>query len=304
MKRKIGAFILSLVCVFSCVVLPATTTAFADVGRFSGSRSYGSSSSSRRSSSSSRNRTRSTRSSSSSSGSLGVDAIAPALLFLLVITATMLKKRKNGESGTAHFDPTPSNTADYYRSPMSAYKELDPNFDMGAFCNQASNLYVQMQNAWTKKDFTPMRPYFTDMLYSQLERQLSELIDAGQTNYVEQISVLSVEALGWRQDGGNDIITLRLKTRIIDYTTNDRTGKLVSGSKTIERFMTYEWDMSRPSGKTTKAADEGVSSANCPHCGAPISINASAKCVYCGSVISTDEGHTWAISAMRGISQR
>ena len=41
---------------------------------------------------------------------------------------------------------------------------------------------------------------------------------------------------------------------------------------------------------------------NCPHCGAPLEINASAKCPYCGSVITLEE-HGFALNAIRAISQ-
>ena len=40
----------------------------------------------------------------------------------------------------------------------------------------------------------------------------------------------------------------------------------------------------------------------CPHCGAPLEINASAKCPYCGSVITLEE-HGFALNAIRAISQ-
>ena len=67
--------------------------------------------------------------------------------------------------------------------------------------------------------------------------------------------------------------------------------------------MEYEIELTRKSGEITKPEDDGVKADRCPHCGAPIKLNASAKCEYCGSVI-TAVNTDWAISAMRGISQR
>lgn len=66
--------------------------------------------------------------------------------------------------------------------------------------------------------------------------------------------------------------------------------------------MTYEWELTRASGRTTGAAEE-MTVVNCPNCGAPLSINATAKCPYCDSVVTVD-AHDWAISAIRGIAQR
>ena len=67
--------------------------------------------------------------------------------------------------------------------------------------------------------------------------------------------------------------------------------------------MEYEIELTRKSGEVTKPEEEGQKADRCPHCGAPIKLNASAKCEYCGSVI-TKVNTDWAISAMRGISQR
>ena len=124
----------------------------------------------------------------------------------------------------------------------------------------------------------------TDALYSQFDRQLDELRRSGQTNYVERIAVLGSRIVEYRQDQVNDILTVELRTRIVDYTLEDATGALVSGSKTAEKFMTYEWTLIRSKDMVTPAADE-VREIHCPNCGAPVAINKSAQCEYCGQVL-------------------
>lgn len=192
-------------------------------------------------------------------------------------------------------------------SPLSSLKEKDPNFSEAAFEEKVANLYVQMQQAWQDKDFEPMRPHMTDALYNQFDRQLAELVRANRTNYVERIAVLGADINGWREDEVNDAIVVTVQTRIVDYTVDDSTGKLVSGSKTAEKFMTYEWTLIRSKGMTTPETagegSEGTVSIHCPSCGAPLNINQSSKCPYCGSVVSARD-YDWAISAIKGISQR
>ena len=77
---------------------------------------------------------------------------------------------------------------------------------------------------------------------------------------------------------------------------------LISGSDTAEKFMTYEWDLSRPTGTVTEQAGE-VTERHCPNCGAPLSVNESAKCPYCDTVL-TFQDHDWTIYAVKGIAQR
>ena len=69
-----------------------------------------------------------------------------------------------------------------------------------------------------------------------------------------------------------------------------------------EKFMTYEWDLSRPTGTVTEQAGE-VTERHCPNCGAPLSVNESAKCPYCDTVL-TFQDHDWTIYAVKGIAQR
>ena len=52
---------------------------------------------------------------------------------------------------------------------MQEYTALDPSFDEEKFKTLLSNVYVQMQQQWTKKDMESLRPYFTDSLYAQFD---------------------------------------------------------------------------------------------------------------------------------------
>lgn len=187
--------------------------------------------------------------------------------------------------------------------PMDEYLELDPEFDEERIKTLMSNLYVQMQETWQAKDISSLRPYMTDKFFSQMDAQLEQFRRAGRTDYTERIAVLSTDIRGWRQSAGMDYITVGLNARIVSYTLDDRTGELVSGDKKREKFMEYEIELCRKSGMTTQPEAEGLHADRCPHCGAPLRLNASARCEYCGSVVST-VNTDWAICGMRGISQR
>ncbi len=187
--------------------------------------------------------------------------------------------------------------------PMSEYLELDPQFDEERIKTMISNLYVQMQNTWQQKDISSLRPYMTDAFFSQMDRQLEAFRQTGRTDHTERIAVLNTGLVGWRQSAGMDYITVSLNSRIVSYILDDRTGKLLSGDMNREKFMEYEIELCRKSGTVTSPETEGTKSATCPHCGAPLKLNASAQCEYCGSVI-TSVNSEWAICGMRGISQR
>ena len=187
--------------------------------------------------------------------------------------------------------------------PMDEYLELDPEFDEERIKTLMSNLYVQMQETWQAKDISSLRPYMTDKFFAQMDSQLEQFRRAGRTDHTERIAVLSTDLRGWRQSAGMDYITVGLNSRIVSYVLDDRTGELISGDKKREKFMEYEIELCRKSGMTTQPEAEGVHTQTCPHCGAPLRLNASARCEYCGSVV-TQVNADWAVCGMRGISQR
>ncbi len=186
--------------------------------------------------------------------------------------------------------------------PLETLKEKDPNFNEQAFLEKIGNQYIQMQNAWQEKKWDSMRAIMTDALYNQMARQLQVLIDAKQTNHVDRIAVLESRINRYTVEGDNDVLVVRLSTRITDYTTDDRTGAVVSGSTTRELFMVYDWKMIRQKDKKT-LAQPSVTQISCPNCGAPLDINHTGKCPYCGTVVTVSD-HDWALSVIKGISQR
>ncbi len=223
---------------------------------------------------------------------------------VLILIVVMLLSRRSQHAATPHAGAAAgaARTPDSKLTPMSEYAALDPNFSVSDMREKLSNVYVQMQNGCTARNIEALRPYFTDALYQQFDRQIKSLIANRRINYVERISVLDVNLRGFFQEDGDDHLVVELKTRITDYTVAEDTGALVSGSKTAEKFMTYEWNLSRPTGTITEKAGE-TTERHCPNCGAPLSVNESAKCPYCDSVI-TFQDHDWTIYAVKGIAQR
>ncbi|MCQ2483924.1 MAG: Tim44-like domain-containing protein [Clostridia bacterium] len=233
-------------------------------------------------------------------------AIIAGFIAIIVIS---VKRSKRGGTPTRNYSATPKpinpgaepTRLDTLKQ-MSEYTANDPEFSETELKEKVSNMYIQMQNCWQKKNLEQLRPYFTDALYAQFDRQLEPYRTRHETNIVERIAVLGVAFNGWRTVGDNDEIIATVRTRIVDYTIDDKTQQVVRGDRNREKFMTYEWTLSRKSGvKTT--TESGTRSISCPHCGAPLDINKSAKCEYCGSIVTVDSSD-WLISEIKGIAQR
>lgn len=238
-----------------------------------------------------------------------VGLIVFIILVILVIIA-IRNRNKNGEgggtvasSGGAPVQTSVQRTPDSELKSMSDYiASVDPGFSVSDMQTKLSNLYVQLQDNWCAKDISPLRPYLTDELYNQSERQLDQIRKANQTPHIVRIAVLGVNVRGWFNRDGMDHLIVELNTRITTYTTDDASGNIVRGDMNAEKFMTYEWDVARTEGQKTGEA-KPMQAINCPNCGAPITINKSAKCPYCETVITLDE-HDWVLYSIKGLVQR
>ncbi len=229
----------------------------------------------------------SSRSYSSDGESSPGEMAAGIIIFVILVIFFFIGKKKGTAAGGTRSGPQAAGVARSALQPIASYSSLDPAFSPSATEAKIANLYIQMQNCWQARDISPLRPYLSNMFFEQADRQLGAHRSAKRTNYVKNPTVLGVTLLGWRQEGGLDLLYAEVRARIIDYTLDDATGRLLSGSMTAEKFMTYEWELVRPSGQTTRAPGE-MTTISCPHCGAPVNINQSAKCEYCGSVLTVD----------------
>ena len=316
MKKKLFIFAAALLVI---IMLAASTTVFADFGGFSGDTDYGGSSDS---GSSGWDWSGSDSGSSDwgFDGGTGGISLLPAagctgggimfimvIVFIIVLIAILRSKAQQQQqqqntaqpSVTIGVKPTEASELD----PIDSYiAEHDPGFSVSDMEGKLSNLYVQMQDSWCKKDISSLRPYLTDELYSKSDRQLDEIRRAGQTPHIERIAVLGVNIRGWFERDGKDHLIAELNTRITTYSTSDMTGEVVKGNRNIEKFMTYEWELTRTSGVLTQPEEE-LKTVTCPNCGAPVSINKSAQCPYCDTVITLDE-HDWVLSSIKGLSQK
>ena len=243
----------------------------------------------------------------SSSGSPGGgDFVWTAIVFVAIVVLAIVGNRGKGRNTRGGSNRGPVNLGQQPTAPLvnrlDELKKKDPNFSEAKFLDDAANLYVRMQNCWTAKDLEPVRPHLSAELYAKSDRQIQAYKNNHQTDHVERISVLDTRIVGCDADSVNDIITVQLTARVVDYVTDDNTGAIIRGSNSKELFMTYQWTFIRTLGKQT-GAEGGIDSEHCPNCGAPIDLNRSAVCQYCGATITSGD-YDWVVSNIRGISQR
>ena len=224
------------------------------------------------------------------------------IIFIIIVAISMYvksKQKNNWQMPKQQFQ-----TQNYaYKSEEEVEKEVkavDELFNKEEFLSWSRDLFVKLQEAWTARDWSTIRVFETNELFEQHHKQLQDYIDRKQINKMERICVKSATLSDFRQTGDKDILTVILKSRMVDYIIDEETGKVLKGDKVTDRHSTYKLEFIRKTGVKTKPGSNQINTTNCPNCGAPTQITSSGKCEYCGSVITTGE-HSWALANLEKI---
>jgi predicted lipid-binding transport protein (Tim44 family) len=111
--------------------------------------------------------------------------------------------------------------------------------------DQASDLFFRVQGAWTRRDLVPVLSILGPELERALNDDLQDLLRKGELNRLENISVRSVETLSSWSEGSTHFATVRFVANLLDYTVDEKTGRVVAGSDTEPVKFQEDWTFSR-----------------------------------------------------------
>jgi len=127
-------------------------------------------------------------------------------------------------------------------------RQMDPSFDEQRFNDTAMDIFFKIQGSWMNRDFAPVNALLTDEMKRILQEDLDRLLRDKQVNRLENIAVRNVDIIEAWQESGQDFITTSIYANLLDYTTDDASGAVVSGSKTEPVKFEEQWTFTRPVG--------------------------------------------------------
>lgn len=236
-------------------------------------------------------------SSYSSGGSFSIGGGIGAVV-VIIIVLIVINKNKGNSSGTRSGSGMqgagvilPDRTAQI----ETIIKANDPNFSAGDFITFTKQVYIDIEDAWCKRDLTPVRPVMHENLYNTTAKQVQAKIEQGVVYHYESIAINTAYLTSFARDAQFEYLTAYLNARMIDYQVDEKTGNIIRGDKTTRWDMRYKMKFVRSVGVKTKE-ESGVSTGhNCPNCGAPLEMTSSGVCDYCGSVVTTGQ-YSWVLT--------
>lgn len=252
--------------------------------------------------------------STSSGGGSGGGFGSVAIAIIIIVAIIIINSKKSNNGGSNNGSPQTGmgggvrpanggqglnvNLPDRTSQIEKIIKESDPNFTADDFTSFAKNVYIDIQNAWCKRDLTEVRPVMHTNLYNTTQKQVQSKIDQKVIYHYESIAINTAYLTSYVCDEQFEYLTVYLNARFIDYQTSEETGQIIRGDKNTRWDFRYKMKFMRSVGMLTKDAnaDNGYGTGhNCPNCGAPLEISSSGKCPYCDSVVTTGM-YSWVLS--------
>lgn len=205
------------------------------------------------------------------------------------------RRTQPGQAGTASARTQQKVLPDRTTEISRVIRERDPLFTAPDFISFAKQVYVDIQDAWAKRDLEPVRAVLHQNLYQQTERQIQKKIADGIVNHLERISVNTAYLTSYRRDAQYEYLTIYLAASMIDYQVKEATGEVILGNKTTRWNMYYKMTFMRSNDSNTRSAKEKDKGFVCPNCGAPLTGTSFGKCEYCDSIVTTGI-YDWVLS--------
>ena len=178
-----------------------------------------------------------------------------------------------------------------FRDVREQFERNNPGFSWADFQARARLIFDELQTAWSTLNWERARPHETDNLFQMHQYWIDAYKRQHLRNVLDQARITSLQPVKIQEDAFYVSITVRIGASGYDYTV-DKSGKVVSGSKTTIRYWSEYWTFIR-----SRQAKPGPAKAdlNCPNCGAPLKVNQSGVCEFCGGKITSGE-FDWVLS--------
>jgi predicted lipid-binding transport protein (Tim44 family) len=134
------------------------------------------------------------------------------------------------------------------RAGLRYIRQMDPGFNEPAFQDGCMDTFFKIQGAWATREMSSVRPLLTDEMYHTIQNDAERLKTEKRINKLDNIAVRSVDIVEAWQESGKDYITVRFYANLVDYTVDETSGQVVSGSRTDPVKFEEYWTFVRPVG--------------------------------------------------------
>ncbi len=131
---------------------------------------------------------------------------------------------------------------------LAQIRQTDPGFDQAYFQEIASDVFFKVQAGWMRRDLSSYGHLLGDALAAEYEQHFNDMRAKGEINKLESIAVRKVEIVDAGSDGRVDFLTVIFTANLLDFTVDEASGDVKSGSMTEPVKFAERWTWARPVG--------------------------------------------------------
>lgn len=154
----------------------------------------------------------------------------------------------SSDTGSSFSPPPPPLEKSSLEQGLEQIQVADPSFDAAYFVEVASDVFFKVQAGWMRRDISSYRHLLGEQLALEYVSQFQEMESKGELNKLENISIRNVEVVAAGSENGEDFVSVLFTANLLDYTVDDTSGDLISGSMTEPVKFAEEWSWARPLG--------------------------------------------------------
>jgi hypothetical protein len=180
---------------------------------------------------------------------------------------------------------------------VQSLKSKDPRFELEAVLSKVRQLFPALQEAWFKRELTPIRPFLSDATYQRFNVQLQLMAAQGVRDALADVRLQGVQLIGIEQSAWFDSLHIRVSAGMRDTDVpasfSDEQARAAARKVSPESF-TEVWTFVRKPGAQTRIGQD-LYQGKCPNCGAPYKGGAANTCEYCNAVVNSGN-YDWTLS--------
>ena len=160
-------------------------------------------------------------------------------------TMNQYQNAPGGESFAMSGNP-PMGGEDRVTEGIALIRRSEPDFDPAHFKEVAQDVFFQVQAGWMRRDIDSYRHLLGEQLAKEYEDHFAELRQKGHINKLENIAVRKVEVVDAGAEDNEEFIVVLFTANLLDYTVDEQSGDVVSGSNTDPVKFAEKWTWARP----------------------------------------------------------
>lgn len=177
------------------------------------------------------------------------------------------------------------------RHDLDALLRNDPALSRASIEARLRLIFDTMQSAWAAQDLRPLRPFVSDRQYDYLQYWIDAYRAQGLRNLMRGPRLERFVCARVSRDTHYDALILRVWGSGCDHTIEEKSGRVVGGSRTVPRRYSEYWTLIR----SARATGPVRLDHNCPGCGVPLTLNMAGGCEHCGAHVTSGE-FDWVLS--------